>query len=104
MGIAAERTSANTGDVNHTWSLADALELYGTKSWGKGYFGINESGHVVCTPDKNPERAIDIKKLVDQLQDRGIQLPILLRFTDVLKHRIAEIADAFKFYREAFLN
>jgi len=96
MGKVAERPTAGSTDGTGSWSLADALDMYGTKNWGKGYFGINDLGHAVCTPDKNPERGIDIKKLVDQLQDRGIQLPILLRFTDVLKHRIAEIADAFK--------
>jgi arginine decarboxylase len=96
MGKVADRPTSGSTDGTGSWSLADALEMYGTKNWGKGYFGINDLGHVVCTPDKNPERALDIKKLVDQLQDRGIQLPILLRFTDILKHRIAEIADAFK--------
>src|SRR5262249_45796251 len=63
---------------------------------GKGYFGINKAGHVVVTPDKNPDRAIDLKELVDQLQARGIQLPILLRFTDILRHRVGEIAEAFQ--------
>ena len=96
MGKVLDRPVANATDVSGSWSLADALETYGTTNWGKGYFGINDLGHVVCTPDKNPERALDIKKLVDQLQDRGIQLPILLRFTDILKHRIGEIADCFK--------
>ena len=64
-------------------------------SWGKGYFGINELGHVVVHPYKNAEQYIDLKDLIDQLQTRGMQLPILLRFSDILQHRIAEIADAF---------
>ena len=42
------------------------------------------------------EQAIDLKNLVDQLQARGIQLPILLRFTDILRHRVGEIHDAFQ--------
>ena len=97
MGKLVERRpAAETSDVGQGWSLSEAHETYGIRNWGKGYFGINELGNVVCTPDKNPERALDIKKLVDQLQDRGIQLPILLRFTDILKHRIGEIADCFK--------
>jgi arginine decarboxylase len=44
----------------------------------------------------NPDQAIDLKELVDQLQERGIQLPILLRFTDILRHRVGEIQDAFR--------
>lgn len=78
------------------WKLHDAVETYGVRNWGKGYFGINSAGHVTVHPNKRPDESIDLKALVDQLQTRGIQLPILLRFTDILRHRVGEIADAFK--------
>ena len=78
------------------WKLQDALDIYEVRHWGKGYFGINDKGHVTVHPNKRPEQAIDLKELVDQLQERGIQLPILLRFTDILRHRVGEIHDAFK--------
>src|SRR5581483_6260062 len=78
------------------WKIQDALETYEVRHWGKGYFGINERGHVTVHPDKKPEQSIDLKDLIDQLQERGIQLPILLRFTDILRHRVGEIHDAFK--------
>jgi arginine decarboxylase len=77
------------------WKIQDALETYGVKHWGKDYFGINKAGHVTVHPNKRPEQAIDLKELVDKLQLRGIQLPILLRFTDILRHRVGEIHDAF---------
>ena len=97
MGKLLERRNdSSNGDVGQPWSILDSLETYGTRNWGKGYFGINDKGHVVVHPDKNPATAIDLKQLIDQLQHRGIQLPILLRFTDILKHRIGEIAEAFK--------
>src|SRR5262249_39533211 len=83
-------------DPTDKWKIHDALEQYNVRAWGKGYFGINKAGHVVVHPDKNPDRAIDLKDLVDQLQARGIQLPILLRFTDILRHRVGEVADAFR--------
>src|SRR5947208_3392942 len=83
-------------DPTEKWRIQDALDLYGVPNWGKGYFGVNAHGHVVVHPDKNPERAIDLKDLVDQLQARGIQLPILLRFTAILRHRVGEIHDAFQ--------
>jgi arginine decarboxylase len=78
------------------WKVQDAIETYGVRHWGKGYFGINPAGHVTVHPFKDPERAIDLKELVDQLQTRGIQLPILLRFTDILRHRVGEIHEAFQ--------
>src|SRR5258708_40372479 len=83
-------------ELLNRWMIQDALETYGCRHWGKGYFSINKEGHVTVHPSKNPEKAIDLKVLVDQLQARGIQLPILLRFTDILRHRVGEIHDAFQ--------
>ncbi|MCE9565510.1 MAG: biosynthetic arginine decarboxylase [Planctomycetes bacterium] len=85
----------STDSDSHVWKLHDAFETYGIKNWGKGYFGINKSGHVTVHPDKNPERSIDLKDLVDQIRTRGIQPPLLLRFSGILEHRIGEIAGAF---------
>jgi arginine decarboxylase len=96
MGKLIERrTTDTTGDIGRPWSLQDAAETYNIRNWGKGYFGINDRGHVTVHPNKDPNQSIDLKDLVDQLQHRGIQLPLLLRFTDILKHRIGEVADAF---------
>src|SRR5687767_12018170 len=82
--------------MEEQWKIPNAVEMYGVHRWGKGYFGINALGHVTVHPDKRPERAIDLKALVDQLQTRGIQLPILLRFTDILRHRVGELHQAFQ--------
>src|SRR5436305_1915483 len=78
------------------WKIQDALETYRVRQWGNGYFGINKAGHVTVHPTKKADRSIDLKELVDQLQARGIQLPILLRFTDILRHRVGEIHAAFR--------
>src|SRR5262249_36307087 len=44
-------------ELAEQWKIQDALDTYGVRQWGKGYFGINELGHVVVHPDKNPEKA-----------------------------------------------
>ena len=77
------------------WTASDAAELYEVAGWGKGYFSVSPQGHVCVHPEKDPQRAIDLKLLVDRLQLRGIELPILIRFGDILKHRLAEIQAAF---------
>src|SRR4029079_8419453 len=77
------------------WKVQDALETYRVREWGKGYFSINKAGHVTVHPNKKPDESIDLKLLIDQLQARGIQLPILLRFTDILRHRVGEMHDVF---------
>ncbi|HJZ54182.1 MAG TPA: biosynthetic arginine decarboxylase [Gemmataceae bacterium] len=102
MGKTLDRRTSDASDISPAWKLHDAFETYGVKNWGKGYFGINKLGHVTVHPDKNPDRAIDLKELVDQLRTRGIQPPLLLRFTDILKHRIGEIAEAFRKSREEY--
>jgi arginine decarboxylase len=78
------------------WSATDASELYDIAAWGKGYFSIDDKGHVRVHPEKDPQRSIDLKDLVDTLVLRGISLPILIRFADILKHRLGEIHSAFE--------
>src|SRR5678809_157958 len=78
------------------WSVHDASELYEVGRWGNGYFSVNASGHLEVHPTKDPQRAIDLKQLVDRLQLRGIGLPVLVRFSDILKHRLGEIHTAFQ--------
>jgi arginine decarboxylase len=95
MGKLIERRTTDSGEVGRQWTVQDAIDTYGVRNWGKGYFGVNDQGHVTVHPYKNADQSVDLKELIDQLQDRGIQLPILLRFNDILRHRIGEIADAF---------
>ena len=78
------------------WTVSDAADLDQVAAWGKGYFSINPQGHVCIHPNKEPSRAIDLKQLVDRLQVRGIQTPVLIRFGDILKHRLGEIHAAFQ--------
>jgi arginine decarboxylase len=83
-------------DVGEDWTVADATELYEIARWGKGYFSIGDNGHVRIHPTKDPARSIDLKQLVDHLQLRGIRLPTLIRFRDVLQHRLKDIHEAFQ--------
>lgn len=78
------------------WNVGKSEDHYATKYWGKGYFGINAKGHLTVHPDKNPDRSIDLKVLVDEIRQRGMKPPLLLRFTDILKHRLGEIHGAFQ--------
>jgi arginine decarboxylase len=83
-------------DVGEGWTTADATELYEIARWGQGYFAIGENGQVTIHPTKEPGRSIDLKQLVDDLERRGISLPTLIRFSDVLRHRLKDIAEAFQ--------
>lgn len=77
------------------WTTTDAVELYDVARWGKGYFSVGENGHLYVHPGKDSLRRISLKDLVDSLILRGINLPILLRFGEIIKHRMGEIHQAF---------
>jgi arginine decarboxylase len=77
------------------WTTTEAAELYDVSSWGKGYFSVGDNGSLWVHPTKEPDRRIDLKQLVDTLGWRGISLPILIRFADILKHRLGEMHQAF---------
>jgi arginine decarboxylase len=81
-------------DLEH-WRAADGADLYEVARWGNGYFSVGPNGHLLVHPDKDPTKSIDLKQLVDRLQVRGIDLPILLRFAEILQHRLGEIHGAF---------
>src|SRR5215813_6462001 len=90
--ITRTRSPHQVGDV---WTIADAAELYEIDRWGKGYFTIGEQGHVKVHPTRDPNRSIDLKQLIDDLQRRGISLPTLVRFRDILADRLRELHEAF---------
>lgn len=87
--------SAAAWEPTERWSVTDATELYDVPSWGKGYFTVGENGNLFVHPTKEAARKLDLKKLVDELVMRGIQAPILIRFGEILKHRMSEIHQAF---------
>jgi arginine decarboxylase len=78
------------------WTVKDAEKLYNILGWGLGYFRINAEGHVTVHPDRSPHRGIDLYRLALDLNAQGIGFPILLRFSDILRARVADLADAFR--------
>jgi arginine decarboxylase len=80
----------------HRWTIADATDMYGIRNWGSPYFGVNEKGHVCVHPDGPTAPNMDLKELVDEVRRRGIGLPLLIRFTDVLRHRVVHLNQAFR--------
>lgn len=79
------------------WTTADSEALYQIPGWGIGLFHANEAGHLVFHPDGVAEHdGIDLKKLVDDLRRRGTELPVLVRFTDIIKHRVDGLVGAFQ--------
>ena len=76
------------------WTVDNSVEMYGIRTWGAGYFDIAADGNVqVRLPSGNngdtaPVKLID---LVAGLRDRGLMLPLVLRFGGILGDRIGHI-------------
>ncbi|CAN5741483.1 biosynthetic arginine decarboxylase [soil metagenome] len=77
------------------WTPDDAARLYGIADWGKGYAAVNAAGHVAVRPTKEPGCEVDLFEVVQGLKERGIHTPVLLRFNNLLEHRLREIRGAF---------
>ncbi len=77
------------------WSAQDSTHLYGIDRWGDRYFSVSADGHVVVRPDGPSGTAIDLKQLVDRIKDRGLSLPVLIRFNGILRDRLTQIGDSF---------
>ena len=77
------------------WRIEDSEELYNIKGWGVNYFGINEKGHAFVRPRKDNVE-VDLCDVVNDLTDRDITAPVLLRFPDILDNRIEKTAACFE--------
>ncbi|MBI2339818.1 MAG: biosynthetic arginine decarboxylase [Deltaproteobacteria bacterium] len=108
---------------NNDWSVAKAVEYYNIDGWGAGYFGINDKGHLcifpygqpgptsinqsakadgegeapVALPLEGATRAptIDILDVLDEIKDKKLSLPCVVRFQDILRSRVQTLTSTF---------
>jgi len=88
-------TTPRSAFIHGQWTVDDSARLYGLPDWGKGYFGVNAAGHLTVMPTKEPGKKIDLHEVVSGLRERGVHTPVLVRFNDILAHRLGEIRKAF---------
>ncbi|HEX5659293.1 MAG TPA: biosynthetic arginine decarboxylase [Polyangiales bacterium] len=78
------------------WTPQKSADIYQIRGWGEPYFSVSERGTVEVTPDpEKPHRKIDLYELVHDLEARGLDMPLLIRFSDVLKDRIKRLNECF---------
>jgi arginine decarboxylase len=99
----ATHTEPVPADAAPAWTIESAKSLYNVEGWGAGFFDINAKGHVVVRPDaEHPDRELDLYELANDLEEQGVQLPVLLRFSDILRSRLDALTLRFKNAREEF--
>jgi arginine decarboxylase len=77
------------------WSIEKSAAQYQIEGWGAPYFGVNERGQISVSPSGVPHQTIDLYELVQDLRARGLEPPLLIRFSDIVGHRIRSINQAF---------
>ena len=78
----------------HGWTVRDCMELYSVPAWGAGFFSVNAKGHVEVQPHATGP-SIDLLDLVQDLEQRGVRTPLLIRFSDILAARVQGLCSAF---------
>tara|TARA_Y100001968_G_scaffold333671_1_gene398220 strand:- start:13209 stop:15170 length:1962 start_codon:yes stop_codon:yes gene_type:complete len=79
------------------WSISESCSLYGLDRWGDQYFSINSNGHIsVDLQGEANQKKLDLYNLVRELEGRNLQLPLLIRFDDILEDRLDKIHKRFQ--------
>jgi len=79
-----------------SWNIDSARNLYNIQRWGAKYFDINDAGHVVAKPLQDAGAGVDITDVIEEAKGRGLKFPLLIRFQDILRHRVEAINKAFQ--------
>ncbi len=82
--------------MTETWDIPSAIALYNIDRWGSGYFNINASGNVQVMPTQAYGQSIDLMDVVQEARNRGMAFPLVVRFQDLLRHRVETINRAFQ--------
>src|SRR5688572_4881116 len=86
----------NQSDANNGWDIQAARNLYNIQRWGAKYFDINEAGRVVARPLQESGASVEINDVIEEAKGRGLKFPLLIRFQDILRHRVESVNMAFR--------
>ncbi len=92
----SEPTAASPSATHGAWDIAAARTTYNIDRWGAGYFDIDDEGHVVAKPLREKGASVDLTDLIEEAKSRGLKFPLLVRFQDILRDRVAALNEAFR--------
>ena len=87
---------SNSSEVSEHWDIQQARGLYSIQRWGAGYFDINEGGRVIAKPLLEAGATVDLTDVIEEAKARGLKFPVLIRFQDILRHRVESVNVAFR--------
>ena len=78
------------------WTTDDAESTYAVRTWGDGFFFVNEAGHVAVRPQDDSDLAVDVMDVIAEARRQDMTLPLIIRFQDVLRTRVRRLNMAFR--------
>jgi arginine decarboxylase len=90
-----EMSQSHLDESDKPWDIQAARAVYNINRWGAKYFDINEAGHVIATPLPDGGAVVDVTDVIEEAKGRGLKFPLLIRFQDILRHRVEAINQAF---------
>ncbi len=96
MQAAKEKKNLEVVPKPQEWSIEKSLQLYNIENWGLGYFFVNNKGHLCVQPYGREGPSIDIMDVIEDIQEKKIGFPCIIRFQDILRSRVIALNEAFK--------
>ena len=87
---------SDSKDAAPEWSIDAARRLYNIDRWGAHYFDINDEGNVIARPLHDAGASVDITDIIEEAKARSLKFPLLVRFQDILRHRVEALNNAFR--------
>ncbi|HXR04067.1 MAG TPA: biosynthetic arginine decarboxylase [Verrucomicrobiae bacterium] len=87
---------SNSTGAPRPWDIEAARSLYNIQRWGAKYYDINDEGHVVARPLQDAGVAVDLTDVIEEAKARGLKFPLLIRFQDILRHRVESLNQSFR--------
>src|SRR3974390_1436388 len=87
---------SNASEPGAGWDVQQARNKYNVHRWGAGYFDISETGRVIAKPLKEAGASVDLTDVIEEAKARGLKFPLLIRFQDILRHRVESVNLAFR--------
>src|SRR5207248_2901181 len=96
LSVLRHSSPARFGQMKNEWDVDAAIATYNVDGWGGGYFTINATGNVVARPLQQNGGTIEILEVVNEARNRGLSFPLVIRFQDLLRHRVETVNRAFQ--------
>ncbi len=81
--------------TTNNWDSSKSKTLYNIKYWSEGYFDINQNGEITVSPNPEKSTTINLHELAQSFTANGLSLPVLVRFPNILQHRVEKLRNAF---------